>query len=396
MNKNSTDRKKIGLRILLITLPAAAFVFVLVFAGTNLSAQLGELKALSNGLADELRDSRAKLDVITQSLSLLANDSNDMRSQIGMAGREYPISQLIPQTQAEEENPVVQFWTVVERVYDRYDNEQNQVAFDRFVDSEDFQSFLKTNRLVVEEQGGLEIMLFRKLDRYMSIRYLPVTDEIELSFPHLTNQSRRKWQPETRLLVESQIPEIESYYSEARKKSENLGEIKKNPDVMQLLEQKEIFLKGIQEDRESYYVSVVQGRVAYLRVSLLKSDRLFHLAEAQSENLEDLLPAIVAAIGRVDPRSEREKRVGQSQQFLVETFEKTDLVRLLESKKLLIDLQPRENEYFIYYDIKNDQQKIGSFAVDKYTAEVYMTDKDEVQIGSFRSLTGAEPKVKKN
>ncbi len=131
-------------------------------------------------------------------------------------------------------------------------------------------------------------------------------------------------------------------------------------------------------------------------MSLRKEDRRYYAGESGTDDFAAFLPIAMKAVDRIDPRSDREKRVGQAQDFLTGLFAHPDLRRLLQSQGLGIQSDPRENEYFYYYDITKSGDKIGCFAVDKYSAEIYMTDKDEVQIGSFRGLTGVETIVKKN
>ena len=76
-------------------------------------------------------------------------------------------------------------------------------------------------------------------------------------------------------------------------------------------------------------------------------------------------------------------------------FKDINFIRLLESVDIKINLITHENDYFIYYDILHNSEKIGCFALDKFNYKVYITDKDEVQLGAVNSLSDLNMSKKK-
>jgi hypothetical protein len=105
---------------------------------------------------------------------------------------------------------------------------------------------------------------------------------------------------------------------------------------------------------------------------------------------------VVRTLDELDLRTNQEKLVYEKHKFLVQAFQDAGINAILEEKGVAVSTVPRENDYFLFYDIYRGEERIGSFALEKYNQDIYLLDKDEVQLSSLKSLTQVTIDEKKN
>ena len=377
----------ISLSLLCLVLVAASAIAI-----NRVSSIVSEVRDSHVRLTDQLRNNREELSILSRNMALMADDSNDVRFQMGMEPREY--TYVTPDNTAEGgENDVVTLFEAVKTILRNYEEQKESIEFEKFLQQTDFQNFLSDNGLLVESAGPFSVGLVRDSDRYFNMIYHPIDGEVEISASYPKMEIREAWSSGLMARIRQLIPERELYFRYVRGKSEELVGLENHSQIRDLLTEKRMHLSPIREDSTSFKRSIFSDGKSFADICLLKEDNRFTIAGAAVENKDELVGFLVQKLEEIDTRPELERRVAESGVRLNEIFLEQDFKRLMDSRGLSVDSQPSDDDYHIYYDILMKGEKLGSFAINKFTAAVYITDRDGVQIGSLQSFSG--PAVKK-
>ena len=101
------------------------FSIIIIF-GIILIVSIISTNQANKQFINEIHESKEELDIISQSLLLLAHDTNAMRTQIGMSKKEYPI---LKNRQEEDQDPVLVFFRAVEIVKKQNQEEKKLIKF---------------------------------------------------------------------------------------------------------------------------------------------------------------------------------------------------------------------------------------------------------------------------
>jgi hypothetical protein len=374
---------------------ALVFGAALVFLGIRLRQSIRDARAFQNNLTDQLRQNQATLDIITQSLSVLAGDSNDLRAKLGLSQREYPILTAMDSKEEEQNNEAVTHFQAVKKVYQSFRDERYLLAFNDFADSVAFQDFLKLYSFTTGRVEGYSLGLYRDKDRYFTLTFYPEEDEFSVMDSAGGASTRGGWDQAILPHIRDSLESMEVHFRDVREKAASMRSQLHEKELLDALGRKGLTVSNLLEDDERYTATVYHGNQAMFDFTLEKEDGLFTVGDQSTESPALFLALAAEAVDSLDVRSDWQKNLSRTVSDLLKVFADDDFLLLMESAGLSILPQPRENEYFILYDIVQGAEKIGSYAVNKYTSEIYLVDKDEVQMGSLRQMANIGPAAQK-
>jgi LCP family protein required for cell wall assembly len=382
MIKKKIDKKSFSIsqiKILIIQ-----FIIICIF-GIILVISIVCINQSNAQLINKMQESSEYFDIINQSLLLLSHDSNTMRDQLGMSKKDYPILRNRKEIE-EEEDPVLLLFRAVEIVKKRNQEEKLMIKFHKFKTSPEFLNVLKIYFLESIEEEAYTLGLYKGKNRYFTLFYSPENEQIRLTAAGTTEINNGSWGRNAFNFIERSLPTIVVHFSQVLQLSRRLATIKANDKIAALLKQKDLTLSPLFEDRERFYITVSKEKRTLITASIKKSDKSYSFNNKPVVSFDALLHEFISTLENIDTRTVREIGLEQAQNELEAVFKDLNFIRLSESVDIKINLITHENDYFIYYDILHNSEKIGCFALDKYNYKVYITDKDEVQLGAVNSL----------
>jgi hypothetical protein len=368
-------------------------VLSLVVAVFKIAKKTNSVETL---LIERNKESSERLDIITQSLTLMAGDTNILRGSMGMPERVYPIHKLVFQEEENEEEGVMPLLRAVDIILGRYKEENGLIAFAALNDDEEIQKIFSEYSLSIEGENNIDLDITHGYNIYFKVKYQPEEQTLIISSP-LGQKTLSIDQPyEITSYVKSNIEKIDIHYRRLREKAEALSRIGNNKTIQDIVAEKELTLSSMQEDTEEYRIQVSAGKRLLLNFILNKQDGIFMVKDRSSQTMDIFLFLAIDVLRELDTRSEREKMLVEQQKFITQVFEDPGIRKIIGDKGLEVVTLPRENDDFFYFDINNEEERIGSLALDKYSLEIYLIDKDEVQICSLRRLDDIGLNEKKN
>jgi len=196
--------------------------------------------------------------------------------------------------------------------------------------------------------------------------------------------------------IRENIIAIESYYRELEAKASQLSQIEESKSVSEILEKQGLAITSLEEDDVAFRREVNLDNRTLLQLLLIKRNGVFAVSGKNAQSFEEYLPLVVRTLDELDMRTDQERLIQEKHEFLIQAFKDAGINAILEEKGVAVSTVPRENDYFLFYDIYQGEDKIGSFALEKYNLDIYLLDKDEVQLTSLKSLSQATIDEKKN
>ena len=378
----------ISLSLICLLLATAAAI-----ALNRVSSVVTDVRVSNVRLSEQLRIDREELSILSRNMALLTDDSNDVRFQIGLEPLEYTYT-APDDTEESRENDVVTLFEAVKTVLQHHDEQTDLAEFDEFLHRTDFLEFLDSNNLKIESTGSFSFGLVINSDRYFNIIYHPKDGQVEVIASYPKTHITEAWNSGLMARIRQLIPERELYFRYVRGKAKELAGLENHSRINELLTEKKVRLSSLREDSTSFIRSIVSGGKTFDDIILLKEDNRFAIAGNTVINEDELVELLIRKLEEIDPRPELERRVAESDFRLNEIFHEQDFKRLMESRGLTIDPEPKQDDYLVFYDILMKGERVGSFAINKFTAAVYVTDSDGVQIGSLQSFSGPSTKKK--
>jgi hypothetical protein len=370
-------------------------ILVLVLAVSVLKSGK-RIRGLEDRLVEINTQNSEKLDLINQTALLLARDSNIIRTSVGLPIRDYPLLRADEDDQTDGDPELIPLLRGIDIVIDRYQEELSLSEFAALKDNTELKELIQEHSLAVREEADLTLVLFRGYNTYFRVRYLTEDRAIAVSGPAGESTLPIGDIPAMIRYIRENIIAIESYYRELEAKASQLSQIEESKSVSEILEKQGLAITSLEEDDVAFRREVNLDNRTLLQLLLIKRNGVFAVSGKNAQSFEEYLPLVVRTLDELDMRTDQERLIQEKHEFLIQAFKDAGINAILEEKGVAVSTVPRENDYFLFYDIYQGEDKIGSFALEKYNLDIYLLDKDEVQLTSLKSLSQATIDEKKN
>ena len=389
--------KKRASPLLLFNAVALSVLLILVITLAVSALRSGSrIRGLEDRLVEINTQNSERLDLINQTSLLLARDSNIIRTSVGLPIRDYPVLRAEEDEQTDSDPELIPLLRGIDIIINRYNEELSLSEFARLKDNAELEELIQEFSLAVREEPNLTLVLFQGYNTYFRVQYLIEDRAISVSGPAGESKLPVGDIPAMIRYIKENVSAIESYYLELDAKASQLSLIEESQSVSDILESKGLTITPLAEDDVAFRRKVNLGDRTLLQLLLIKRSGAFAVAGKNAQSFDEFLPMAVRTLDELDMRTDQEKLVHEKHKFLVQAFQDAGINAILEDKGVSVSTVPRENDYFLFYDIYRGDEKIGSFALEKYNLDVYLVDKDEVQLSSLKSLTQVSIDEKKN
>jgi hypothetical protein len=367
-------------------------VLTLVFLTTGMSFTLTKI-------IDQSEKNKESLDAVIQTLVLETKYTNDLRSQLGLSEVEYPIASLLSKNNTEEnKNDSISYFRAIDKLYSMDNEDLNKGKYNILIQNADLKQFAKDSGLTIILTEQPNVSLIKNDIEYFTITINPDSEKLSI-VPYLGNKINdeilnKKTFDQLKTLVKG----IDAHSALLANNFLSFKKVQENPSLLKVLNEKELNFSKPEQNQDEYFINIEKKSIQYLKIGFKKRDLSYFIGTEKIASYDTFINRIIKTISELKIQSESEKAIENLQDQINKVFADKGFTTLLKSKKLKVTSTPRNDYYFLYYDITdNAGRKIGSLAIDKFHFGTYLMDKDDVQISSLKALMeNPESLVKKN
>lgn len=383
-----------------VLFPVIIAVTLLIFAVFVIATNF-EMNRIAATLIDENSKNKETSDKISQTLLLLTRHFNEVRSQLGLSEKTYPINEISEEEKEQkEQDDNLAYFLAIDRIYSFNEEEKYLKQFDVIKREIIGEEFVKNEKFKVNTEEKFAVKLLKSDLLYFTISYSPENGKINIASFSGNNLENVSWDSKAIDFLSSENPKITERLSKINSMADTLLSIKQNEEINNLLTAKTLTLTDPSITDEAYTMNVVKKIKVYATMGLNKKTLEYFVDDNLFTSYSSFLVELIRTIKKIDTRSEKKKLVMEAENKFYAILDDPAFKTLLETKGYTVSRKPRIEHYYTYFDISDQNgNKAGTFAIDNFTYEMYITDKDEVQIGSLQSLLDSrneESTVKKN
>ena len=392
LSKTGGSRKSRGkIRLSPLTLvsaaSAAALLIVILVLAVGILRMGRRVREMDQRLVEVTTRDAEQMAILNQTVNLLALDTNTIRAGMGLPTREYPISQSPEEETAAASEELLALLEGIDLTIGRFEQKLSLEQFAALKENSSVLALLEEYSLDAREEPGLSLELFRGKDVFFRVRYLVEERALSVSGPAGRQTIEIGGIDEIASYLKDNVAAVEAHYEALKAEAAALARIETYGEVERVIKDRQLQISRVSEDREAYSRQVsIDGR-PLLRLVLQKQSGVFAVGGSTAANIQGYVPLVAAALRELDTRSEREQMLQERRSFLTQTFQDTGISAILEQRGVTVSVEPREDDYFFYYDVQQGEQRIGSVALEKYNTEIYILDSNEVQITSLKTLS---------
>ncbi len=346
------------------------------------------------GLSGELRERKDRAEALTRNLEELSSDYNSLRASLGLEPRVFAPLEESKDKAGAPPSPLAQGLAVIQS---RFYDEAKARQFEEFKAGPLFAALARETGCAPVAAGLFAVDWVKRDNVYYSLAFKPDARTVTLTAAGGGEKYEGSGDgaDKAAAFVRSTLKKIDAYYARVAGYKAALAGLGAEEPVASALKAGELEYKFRGEDAGGFRADVSKENEVLLTVSFDKMRGTFLIGERKIDPPETLPAKLAAALDALDARTAAEKRVDAVKASLEQSFREPEFTAACRDASMEMAASPRENDDFYLYDVLHRGRKIGAYAVNKRTAEVFFVDKDDVVIASLRSVSGGSEFKKK-
>ena len=188
--------------------------------------------------------------------------------------------------------------------------------------------------------------------------------------------------------IDSEVKIINDHYAEYNKLKNKFISLNQNNELLNFIKNENLEISNLKTISNNIFYSITNKDKSFnLNLYLDSSTLNFKIDSHESNNYSDFYKYLMKFLIESDKRTEEIKVVDIAKTKVETILNEDSFLSYIEQNNLNINLTPREDNDYFYYDIlKADKKPIGSFAVQKIIGDIYLMDPDDIMISSLKYL----------
>jgi hypothetical protein len=348
----------------------------------------------------ELKDTRNALEQIKENELLLAQDLNNARSVLGLNVRTYDFLVKEEDRTPSEKTAYSPLFQAVNTILALKERQEREALLMNTLQSKEVSNLIRLKGLELRKDQG-KVELQRKgvpyfsfslskdkpfvVESYLGARWLP-----DLKGPFALGLSS---------FLQEQLPILEAHLSRIQQLRTQFLATFEKPRIQSLASQKGLVRSPLEESDDEarlQYLLKVEPTLTKVEAALSYRKGTFFVGKEPFDTIETFERALEQALANADTWTSKELRLDSILTSLRTQMKDSGFQRYLQSKKLKISDRGRENEEYRFIDLLEEKgTRIGSIGIQKIKGEVFLFDKDDVPITSFRMFSFPSPMIEK-
>ena len=392
-------QKEFALKWKMLIIISSIILFTLITFIIIININIFDNKKILHNVIEENNKNKSLLDLASQNLLLLAKDSNEIRNNLGMSLKDYPIFKLSDENSNssgngenyDETDKDILFFKALEKINNNYNAERGRLIFSDFKKNINFTALIRNNGLQIQDDDELAFLLVKGLNKYFTVQLADNSSKIQIMDFMGETIEAEAFDSTISTFMQNCIQKLVQHYADLKAKILELSATIARDEMKKLLTEKHLSVSTPEEDYNVVQYIISYNKTSVLNLGVNKSDLSFFINNQNFDKINNWKEKLLKAINDLKIVADQQDKIKNSHKQLQAIFKDKAFLSLLDSNHLSIAQTPREEHYFTHYDVfEKSGTRIGSFAVENFTGEIYIMDKDEIQISSLNALADLE------
>jgi len=255
--------------------------------------------------------------------------------------------------------------------------------------------------LKIQKSGPSEYKLYRSEYLYLSIKadnfenpelYIDgiTGNAIKLSLETVIDDNE-----ELLNYFNTEISILNNHYSKYNKLKKKFNDLSKDNNFIKFIKNENLEISEIDTIESKIFYSIHnKDRSFSIKIYLDSIDLNYRIENKIFDNYSNFYSSLKQFLFESDRRTKEIKVVDIAKEKVESILSAESFLSYLDQNGLTVNLKPREDNDYFYYDMLTDVNKnIGSFAVQKIIGDIYLMDPDDIMISSLKYLERNENPV---
>ncbi len=372
------------------------FLFVL---GLIVSRAVGPLFAsgkVEQPSAAQIQETTDSLENIRQTLLLLSQDSNELRRAMGLPQRFY--SSLDPfsgETQNLNENDLV-FFRAIDLLKIQRSLKQHSATFAAIKSG--IREQASARGLEIQESEVFSIKIKKGSDTYFTVIYRPEKEGKLLIRTFLDAYHESDvFDVESIRFFNANVEELDRHFQSTKLELANIEDSLNKRAIRHVLMQNGLNIAGPLDTEDQYVYTITRGAESLADFGIHKKSNLLSLNARTISEFGEFEKQLMDLIEKLGGQDYKQSKIIEIQSNMNHVFESTAFIEQMRANGMRTAERNRESEIYIHYDVVDEtDRRIGSFAIQKESGEIFLLDREDLPICTLQSLLSATEDEKKN
>jgi len=351
-------------------------------------------------LTKEAADNGKKYMLFERNLNLLNEKSNEVRSilSLPLSDMQQSLNDTVSEGNAEDlkasGNDNIAYYNAVDYLNIYSFKVQMEKDLASLLNSKSMMDYFLKNNFKLVKTGSSKYDLLRYNNVYYSISAVnPKTPVVSIETITSKNKdfSLKELEDDYSLMINFFDTEFDSnlqYYKKYGILKKEFTELAHDKNLSDYLKKSKLDISKISSKLNlSYYEIYNKDKSFILRLSLDKSSLSLKIGSEVYFGFQDYFNSIIPYLEKSDKRTKEIKVVDDAKIKVEKIFREQAFISYLKQNNLSLNIVPREDNDYFYYDLTTDDKKpAGSFAVQKILGNIYLMDSEDIMISSLKYL----------
>ncbi len=378
---------------LLLSISVSIVVLLLFFSFINNISQNSNFKKQNERILNLLDDNRKKIDLLENDIQKVNSSNNKVRSLLSLPyitlERE---NELSSREGTDLNNENISFYNAIDyfTIHPYIVNSENKL--NSLLNSTKYKEFFKSRNIILKRKDSSTYLLEKNGNRYFDIS-IKDPEQLQILISNFSEVNREfrlndieENDNDFSIYLNSESLNADNHYKEYKSLSLKLENMLNEHSFLLILKNTSLELseKGLTGKGVGYSI-FNKDKTFIARLFLDKSKLLFFIDKDEYASLDILKKELLTLLDKSDKRTD-EIRIVDEQKIKIERVLSDEAFKAyLDKNKFTVNMIPREDNDYFYYDIENSEGKlIGSFGVQKIIGDIYLLDSEDIMISSLK------------
>ena len=384
------------MKILKISTPiiTVAITFVIILVTQIIFFSLRDNDQISF-LNNQIENYKHKELALEDNIRLLNEKTNEIRSMLSLPEITLFQSILDNESKIEEElNENLPFYNAIDYIQNYSLKSEMENELHSLLTSSKVNEYFIVNDIKIQKSGSSTYKIYRFSSFYLTIK-AENPENPSIYFTSINGNSKKFLLKDiinnnTEMLnyFNSEFSVLKKHYIKYRRLKDNFASLYKDTSFLNFLKKEKLELSELQEiTSKIFYILSNKDKSFSLKIYLDSINLSYELGTKKYEDYSDFYNSLKQFLLDSDIRTGEIKVVDVAKEKVESILSADSFLSYLKQNNLLINLTPREDNDYFYYDIsKESKEFIGSFAVQKIIGDIYLMDTDDIMISSLKYL----------
>ncbi len=344
-------------------------------------------------LENQLETYRNKEIIMEDNIRILSKKANEVRTMLSLPEINLYENNLENDTQ-NNTNEYLPYYNAIDYIQNYSEKTKMENNLFLLLYSNTVKEYFKNNNIQIKKTGSASYNLFKLSNLYVSISAENIkTPQIYLSgftgnAKYFSLKDIIDKEKDFLSYLDTELKVLNEHYSISNNLKKMFSNLNKNTDFLKFLKLQKLDINEIKTSSNKLFYTINNKDKSFsINVYLDINDLNFEIESKEFREYTDFYKYLHKFLLESDKRTEEIKVVDIAKLKVESVLTEDSFLAYLNQNNLIIDMRPREDNDYFYYDISEGNSTIiGSFAVQKIIGDIYLMDPEDIMISSLKYL----------